>query len=459
MTAPFDAAAIAEEAVRRAAHPESDREAPEYSQDAIALDFSRAHAGDLIYVPAWGQWLRWDACRWRHDDTLAVFDLARAECRTTAARLDGEKHLARDLTSAGTVSAVERMARSDPRHARRAEDFDADPWELNTPAGVIDLRSGAMRPHQRGDLFTKVTAVSPGGACPRWCQFLSQFSYGDAALVAYLQRMIGYTLSGIVREHVFAFLCGPGGNGKSVLLGTIAAMLGDYATTAMADVFQVGRNDQHPTHLASLRGARMVIVSEVEEGKPWAEARIKSLTGGDKISARVMRGNPFEFLPVFKLWIAGNHQPVLRNPDPAMRRRLHLVPLTFVPPKPDPTLAEALRVELPGILAWALEGCAAWQRHGLNPPPVVTEATAAYFSDQDGIAAWIAERCKTVPLAELPVRRAFADWHRWTLARGEEPGTEKRFSGELERHFSKRKSSTGKAFLGVQLLHSDTGAW
>ena len=459
MNAPFDAGAVAEEAVRRAFDAASGIVAPEYSHDDIALAFSRTNDGDLIFVPTWGHWLKWDVCRWRPDDTLRVYDLARAECRSAAARLGNEKPLARELTAAGTVAAIERLARSDRRHARRAEDFDADAWALNTPAGVIDLRSGAMRPHQRGDLFTKVTAVSPGGACPRWCRFLSEITNGDAALVSYLQRMFGYTLSGIVREHVFSFLWGPGGNGKSVLLGTIAAMLGDYATTAMADVFQVGRNDQHPAHLASLRGARMVIVSEVEEGRPWAEARIKSLTGGDTISARVMRGNPFEFSPVFKLWIAGNHQPLLRNPDPAMRRRLHLVPLTFVPAKPDPTLAESLRAELPGILEWALAGCSAWQRDGLNAPPVVTEATAEYFSDQDGIAAWIAERCRIDARNELPVRRAFEDWRRWTTARGEEPGSERRFSGEMERHFAKRKTKTGKAFLGVQLLPSDTGAW
>jgi putative DNA primase/helicase len=201
----------------------------------------------------------------------------------------------------------------------------------------------------------------------------------------------------------------------------------------------------------------MVVVSEIEEGRPWAEARIKSLTGGDNISARVMRGNPFEFAPVFKLWIAGNHRPELRNPDPAMRRRLHLVPLTFVPPKPDPTLAEALKAELPGILVWALEGCAAWQRDGLQPPPVVDEATADYFADQDGLAAWLAERCHSDARAELPVRQAFEDWRDWTEARCEDAGTMKRFSIEMTLRFAKKATRTGKVFVGIR-LSADTVA-
>ena len=278
-------------------------------------------------------------------------------------------------------------------------------------------------------------------------------------MVRYLQRFIGYTLTGVIDEHAFAFLCGPGGNGKSVLLATVAAMLGDYATTAMQDVFTVGRSDQHPTHLASLRGARMVLVTETEEGRAWAESRIKSLTGGDRISARVMRGDPFEFSPVFKLWIAGNHKPTLRNPDPAMRRRLHLMPLTFVPATPDLSLAEALREELPAILALAIRGCLAWQRERLAPPPMITAATDEYFGEQDSLKAWLEERCKRDAKAQTASRALFSDWKTWATARGEDAGTEKRFSDALQRHAMKKKERTGMVFVGVQLLPSESGVW
>ena len=427
---------------------------PAYSDDALALAFSERHNGQLLYVPAWSSWLRWDGCRWLRDDTLRVFDLVRALCRDEAAQAEAQEKngetIAKGMTSAGTIAAVERLARSDARHARRAEDFDADPWALNTPGGVIDLRTGLLRPHRRDDLFTKATTVMPSdGPCRRWVRFLLEITHGDRAMVRYLQRFIGYTLTGVIEEHAFAFLCGPGGNGKSVLLATVAAMLGDYATTAMADVFTAGRNDQHPTHLASLRGARLVSVTETEEGKAWAESRIKSLTGGDKISARVMRGDPFEFSPVFKLWIAGNHRPVLRNPDPAMRRRMHLMPLTYVPAKPDVRLTEALRAELPGILAWAIAGCRAWQAQRLAPPPAVREATDSYFEEQDSLAAWVAERCERKALAEM----------RWTTQRGEEAGTEKRFAEGLQRHAAKKRVTTGMVFLGFKLRPNAMGAW
>jgi len=234
-------------------------------------------------------------------------------------------------------------------------------------------------------------------------------------------------------------------------------MLGDYATTAMADVFTMTRSEQHPTHLASLRGARFVVVTETEEGRPWAEARIKSLTGGDRISARVMRGDPFEFLPTFKLWIAGNHRPVLRNPDPAMRRRLHLVPLTFVPTKPDAGLPDILRTEHQGILAWAIRGCVAWQRDGLNPPDVVRQASDEYFAEQDCIGNWFAERCeRTKGAAATPSRELYADWRSWAGVRGEMPGSEKWFSESLQRIAAKKRTGSGVVFLNVRLREGES---
>lgn len=420
-----------------------------YSDDALALRFTARHDQELLYVPGLGTWLRWDGCRWAPDDVKAVHDLVRTICREAAHAETG--HRSAKLASFATLSAVERMAQSDPRHARRPEDFDADPWVINTPGGVVDLRTGIIRPHEPGDLHTKATAVAPDGDCPRWLRFLDEITQGDQALIDYLQRFFGYTLTGVTKEHVFIFLKGPGGNGKSVLMGTVAAALGGYATTAMSDVITVGRNDQHPTHIASLRGARMVLVSETEEGRPWNDARLKTLVAGDKTSARVMRGDPFEFQPVGKWWIAGNHSPVLRNPDPAMRRRLHLVPLTFVPVKPDPDLAEALKAELPGILAWAIQGCLDWHREGLQPPPVVAEASTDYFADQDSIAAWFAERCERVPYSNTKASDLFNDWKRWTAARGDDAGNQKRFSEALHRFAEKKRTAAGMVFLGLRL--------
>jgi len=461
MKGPVDVPAIARAAVASVAEVRP----PQFSDDGLALEFSRRHDGQLLYVATWGHWLRWDGTKWATDTTLAVYDLCRAVCREMGALAEAQdpkrgEATALDITSSGTVASVERMARSDRRHARAAEQFDADPWALNTPGGVLDLRTGRMRAHRRDDLFTKCTGAAPENGIPwRWLRFLLEITQGDKTMVRYLQRFIGYTLTGVIDEHAFAFLYGPGGNGKSVLLATVAAMLGDYATTAMQDVFTVGRHEQHPTHLASLRGARMVLVTETEQGKAWAESRIKSLTGGDQISARVMRGDPFEFSPMFKLWIAGNHRPVLRNPDPAMRRRMHLMPLTFVPARPDLELTAILHAELPRILAWAVRGCLAWQRQHLAPPAIVREATDSYFAEQDSLAAWFMERCEREARVTTSSRALYADWKIWAVARGEEPGTEKWFSEGLQRHAAKKRTGTGAAFIGVRLLPSDTGVW
>lgn len=445
----------------------SDANATEFSDDALALAFSERHTGQLLYVPAWSSWLRWDGCRWAKDDTLRVFDLARAISREQATEAEKRDKptaaLAKGLSSAGTVAAIERLARADERHARSPDAFDADPWSLNTPAGVVDLRTGKMRPHRPGDLFTKATRVAPDGSRPplRWLRFLLQACRQDKALVRYLQRWIGYSLTGLTREHRLIFIYGPGGNGKGVLLGTVASVMGDYATTAMADLFTVTRNEQHPTHLAALRGARLVAVTETEEGRQWAESRIKAMTGGDRITARVMRGDPFEFTPAFKLWITGNHKPVLRNPDPAMRRRLDMVPFTYVPPKNDLDLADKLKHEWPAILAWAIKGCELWHKSeaGLVPPPIVVEATANYFAEQDNLKSWLAERCENKPAEKEPSRKLFHDWKLWNEEAGEDAGTEKRFSESLQRHHATQRTKSGVVFLGLKLRPRATGAW
>ncbi len=429
-----------------------------FSDDELALAFSDRHDGQALFVSAWNDWLIWDCCRWRADDTLLHYDLVRKICRTAAStsRLPGEK---KRLRSAQTIAAVERIAKTDPRHARSPDAFDADPWALNTPGGVVNLQTGRRRAHRTDDMHTKVTGATPGGDCPRWLHFLNEITRGDSDLIGYLQRWAGYSLTGIIREEAFLFLCGPGGNGKSVLLNTLAKVMGDYAKTASSDVFTVTRNEQHPTHVANLRGARMVLVSEVEEGKPWAESRIKSLTGGDKISARVMRGDLFEFAPQFKLWIAGNHRPALKNPDDAMKRRLHMVPLTYVPTKPDLRLAEALAAELPGILGWAIEGCLDWQRDGLGMPTVVRDASAEYFAEQDAIATWMGERCEKVEHMTVASSALFRDFQAFTKARGDDPRGQTWFSEGLQRHFAKKRGGGGMVFVGLRLLPADPGNW
>jgi putative DNA primase/helicase len=379
---------------------------PMFADDALALRFAERHSDDLRFVARWSRWMTWDGRRWKEDDTLLGFDLARRICRETAVACN-ERKIATAIASAKTVAAVERLAKADRRIATTVDQFDRDDWLLNTPAGTIDLRTLEMHDHRPTDYITKMTAISAAGECLTWRAFLHRITDGDLDLQAFLQRMCGYALTGETREHALFFLYGLGANGKSVFLNTIAGILGDYQRTAPIETFTASTSDRHPTELAMLRGARLVTAIETEDGRRWPEARIKSLTGGDHISARFMHQDFFDFKPKFKLMIAGNHTPGLRSVDEAIRRRFNLVPfsVTIPPEERDKTLPERLRDEWSGILTWMLEGCAEWQQKGLQPPAAVVKATAEYLEAEDSIATWIEERCDRSPdLRSSPTR-------------------------------------------------------
>lgn len=400
-----------------------------FTDDALALDFTRRHGDRFRFVAGWGKWFEWIGTHWREEGTLAVFDLARHVCRDASTRAESPK-VASTVAKATTIAAVERLARADRQHAATVGQWDTDPWLLNTPAGVVDLRTGKMHRHRADQHQTKITAVAPGGDCPTWLSFLNRVTAGDAALVAFLQRVAGYSLTGSTRDHALFFAYGTGGNGKGVFINTLVAAMGDYATTSPMETFTASTGDRHPTDLAGLRGARLVTAQETEEGRQWAESKIKSLTGGDPICARFMRQDFFIFSPQFKLLIAGNHKPGLRNVDEAMRRRLHLIPFLVTIPagERDPDLPEKLKAEWGGILKWMIHGCMEWQRIGLAPPPAVTGATAEYLEAEDSFSIWMGD-CLT-PCARWFESSAdlFGSWKSWAERAGENPGSQKRFS-------------------------------
>jgi putative DNA primase/helicase len=424
---------------------------PAFTDDALALRFAELHANHLRYVAAWGCWLYWTGTHWMIDRTLRAFDFARAICREAAAQCNNEK-LECVLASAKTVAAVERLARADRVHAATTEQWDRDVWLLNTPLGVIDLRSGHMRSHEPSDHLTKITGAAPSGACPTWLTFLHRITNGDIELQAFIQRMLGYSLTGDTSEHALFFCYGTGANGKSVLVDTVAGIVAGYHKTAPIETFTASTSERHPTDLAGLRGARLVTAVETEEGRRWAESKLKALTGGDKIAARFMRQDFFEFAPCFKLLIAGNHKPALRSVDEAIRRRFHLIPFNVtIPPKErDPTLRERLKAEWPGILAWMIEGCLAWQRQGLAPPAAVTSATTAYLEAEDATSAWLDECCVPDPQAWTSSSELFASWKDWAGRTGEHPGTVRRLAQNMEaRGFQPMRKSNGRGFIGL----------
>jgi putative DNA primase/helicase len=423
---------------------------PECTDEALALRFSEDHAHELRHVAAWGKWLEWSGTCWKPDATLATFNRARIICRRASSGCDNIK-VAAKVASASTVAAVERLAKADRRHAATIEQWDSDPWLLNTPGGTVDLRTGKMRRHSPTDHLTKITAVAPGGECPLWHQFLAKVTNNDTELQGYLKRMAGYALTGSIREHALFFAYGTGANGKGVSINTLTGIMGDYACVASIETFTASTSDRHPTDLAMLRGARLVTAQETEEGRRWAESRIKAMTGGDPITARFMRQDFFTFEPTFKLLIAGNHRPGLRNVDEAIRRRFNLLPFAVkIPPaERDLDLPEKLKAEWPGILKWAIEGCLEWQKIGLAAPAAVIDATAEYLAAEDAMASWLAECCSNSGHTSAAV--LFASWKSWAEAAGEMPGSQKRFSQALiQRGYDTQRLTDGRAgFLSI----------
>ena len=280
-------------------------------------------------------------------------------------------------------------------------------------------------------------------------------------MIDYLQRVAGYCLTGDVSEQALFFFHGAGGNGKGTFINTLSSILGDCATVAGMETFTASKGDRHPTDIASLHGARLVTAQETEKGRAWNEVRINALTGGDPISARFMRQDPFTFKPIFKLMIAGNHKPSLKSVNDAARRRFNIIPFIHKPASPDKQLPDKLKAEWPGILRWCIEGCLEWQRQGLNPPAIVRGATETYFDEQDTFAQWLDECCDTGAIKSDTAAALFASWKAWAERNGEVAGDSRDFTQamlkggfEQVRHTPNHRGQRG--FLGISTKATDT---
>jgi putative DNA primase/helicase len=454
---------------RKAEHhaPPPAPQAPEFSEEALALLFTERHAGELRYVLEWGKWFHWTGSKWKDEKTHYVFDLARALCREQgmeSLRHSNKQSAAKTMASAKTRAAIVSLAGDDRRIAATIDQWDTDPWLLNTPGGVVDLRTGTLRPHRPEDYMTKITAVAPDGDCPTFMEFLETITAGDKELQAYLQRVCGYALTGSIEEHALFFCYGIGSNGKSTLINTIAHVVGDYYSAASMETFLVTMGDRHPADLAALRGARLVVASEIEESKRWAESRITQLTGGDPISARFMRQDWFTYYPQFKFIFLGNHKPSLRTVNVAIRRRFNLIPFDVVisENQRDKNLLDKLRKEGPGILAWMIQGCLKWQQKGLTAPVSVTQATDEYLEVEDVLSAWIEDCCERNASSHTSTRLLYESWKAWVEPTGQFPGNEKWLAGKLEdAGFKRARMRAGgekvRGFWGLRLRKANEG--
>jgi putative DNA primase/helicase len=360
------------------------------------------------------------------------------------------------IASAHTVAAVERLARVDRRIVMAASAFDADPDVVNAGGQIVDLRTGTTRPITREDFCLKCTAVAPadGATCPLWLAFLDRIMNENRELIAFLQRFLGYCLSGRVDEEVLVFCYGTGSNGKTVFINTVTNIFSSYGQTAPMDMFMYSHHEHHPTELARLVGRRLVTANETTKGRRWDEAKIKNLTGSDRIAARFMRQDFFEFDPTHKLMLAGNSKPGLMSVDEAIRRRIALVPFEVQIPEDerDLKLTVKLRAEWPSILRWMIDGAVSWYANGLQIPDAVRTPTNEYLDDQDTLGQWIEERTRKDPRATTRSRDLFADWSAWCDKLNLAPGTEKALVEDLKKlGWTQSRNEKSRGFVGVAL--------
>jgi putative DNA primase/helicase len=424
------------------------------SEDNAALKFVEQYGETLRFCHSRGKWLHWNGHFWEINETQLAYHWVRELVRQQAENCSKTDRVKLGRTS--FANGVEKFARCDPAVARTINDFDRDPWLVGTPDGTVDLRTGILRPGIPDDCISKATKVAPSkSGCPLWLRFLNETTAINGGLIRFLQQFCGYALTGVTREHALVFVYGPGGNGKSVFLNVISGIMKDYAVTSAMETFAASHNDKHPTDLAMLAGARLATASETEEGRAWAETRIKQMTGSDPITARFMRCDFFTYIPQFKLFVIGNHKPTLHNVDDAMRRRFNIVPFLLKPEKPDRELEHKLMAEAPGILQWMIDGCLDWQQNGLIRPDVVTEATAEYFSDQNAFQHWLDDECICDPRnIELSAASSvlFKSWTDYAKVAGVKPGTTSTFKEHLmTAGFKFKRGSKIREFFGISL--------
>ncbi len=425
------------------------------------------HGANLRYCYPWSKWLVYDGLRWRVDDRGAVVRLAKDTVRAifeeakeapddeTAKRLG---KWAISSQSEGKIKSMIALAQSEPGVPVLPEEMDVSRDLLNVLNGTIDLRTGELREHRREDLLTKLAPVeyTPGTEAPTWIATLER-SLPSPALRAFFKKLCGYALTGAVSEQVLAVLYGTGANGKSTVLNALLAVVGDYGMQAAPDLL-VAKKSAHPTELADLFRMRFVASIEVEDGSRLAESLVKQLTGGDRVKARRMRQDFWEFEPTHKVIMACNHKPQVRGTDNAIWRRLRLVPFTeTIPPaEQDKHLPDRLRDEKAGILAWTIEGCLEWRRDGLQAPEEVRQATGAYRAEMDVLGAFLRECCELDADYNVAAKELYAAYRLWCEENGERPETQRKFGSRLTERggFERYRggSDGGHRWRGGQLL-------
>jgi putative DNA primase/helicase len=456
---------------------------------------------DIRFCPTWDKWLIWQDTHWDVDERLDIekraanvarhVHLEASRIATHAADLhcqvansatsDGiDPAISRKLDSARQrQSHLQKLAKSLEATTRRTgmlaaarhrvvvhhDDLNQAHYLLNCANGSIDLRTGKMRPHRREDLMTHSVSAPyrPESLAPLWESFLQTVFAGDTDLIRFIQRAIGYSLTGDVSEQCLFIPHGCGSNGKSVFLNILRKITGTLSLQAAPDLLMSDKSRRHPTEQADLYGRRIVVCQETEEGKRLNEVLVKQLTGGDSVRARRMHEDFWEFAPTWKIWLSTNHKPEIRGTDHAIWRRIRLIPFNVkfhdpgegLPVK-DPQMEAKLTAELPGILAWAVQGCLAWQHEGLQSPIAVKQATNDYQAEMDVLAAWMKDCCVVQRHCQARASNLYASYVQWCEQTGEYAEKQRKFGMRLKERGFENFTSNGACWRGIGLLTKAT---
>ncbi len=452
---------------------------PKYSHDGLA--FSLGHQGwdrDAKYVGDWSQWLFFDGNLWSSGRKMSEYTKIRKFLRSTvmhmiseavgdkaiaAARRSGEA-----ILSASGVSSVETVARSNPKSAAGSEDFDGNTMLIATPSGTVDLVTGELREGRREDMITRSVLVAPApkGTVPvRWMEFLYDAMDCDEENIDFIQRAAGYSLTGSIEEQKIIFLIGKGGTGKGVFTNCMMKLFGGNAEKAPIETFMRKSSSSHPTDLAGLSEARLVVSGEIPAGMTWNEAVLKDLSGGDDISARFMRGNFFSFLPKMQVWMQGNTRPSFKTVDTGIRRRMILVPFakeTISNEERDNRMVSRLiEEEGPAIMRWIIDGAVAWNEaakdggSGLMVPKKLLDATIEYLDSEDKTKSFVDDETVADPEGFVSNADLYARWRAWNELAGEEH----RSQGEVIKSLVERgqgvtkdRKAGARGLKGIRLL-------
>jgi putative DNA primase/helicase len=444
-----------------------------------AIRLVKAHGQEIRHCYPWNKWFAWDGTRWRIDDTGEVPRRAKRMLENlfewtleqmeqlrdegSKAERSAELNKLQKLQSwclrseaAPRINAMLDLARSEDGIPILPEDMNHNPWLLNCINGTVDLRTGELRPHCPNDLLTKLcpTPYDPKVLAPRWLEFLSQIFAGDLDLVNYLQHLLGYSLTADISEQTLAIFHGAGANGKSVLVNTVLAVMGeDYTHAAMPDFLLDRHGDRHPTAIAALFGKRLLVCQETGAGRRLNEALVKWLTGGDRLTGRRMREDFWSFDPTHKSIMVTNYRPEVRGNDNGIWRRLRLIPfnITFPEEKQDKKLPQKLLAEAQGILRWLVQGAVEWSKGGMKTPNSVLQTTRAYRNDEDLFAQFLAECCLLGPGYQCRASELYTRFRQWHESRGEaRPPTQRVFGEAMTAQGYGRKTNNGTWYVGIR---------